>query len=1407
MYQLTVTDGGGLTDTTYLTVSIRYPAGRPSLGLTRRISLGLQPGQTLSRVLPAATGGDGALTYRLTPARAGVMAFDAATRTVTFTPAAAGTWNFDYTVTDADGDADTIKVSLRAAASAAPRFAAGASIRDLRLLTGRDVGPVTATVPLAPLPPATGGDGDLAYTLEPAVPGLSLDPRTRRITGTPTTAGTYAMTYRAVDSDADTGDADSAALSFTLEVAANSAPVALFAGQIVDVSVKIPGPEWGLFRHFYPYGIDLRGYFYDADGDELRFRTANLHSGVSFTNCTNYRYDHCVFPTREGAIGHHFSFEAVDPSGAVALQSFRLKGLPANRAPVVTSKAARAAHKYFSIHLPDVRNGVVIGKCAYQATGVAMGYEKRFVGAPAYFRDPDGDRLTYSARSSDARTRVELKAGPLSGFESFSGDEYVDDYGRVPHLRYTQYNNHLSENWNSTVTVTASDPQGLSASMDIPVRVANRIPDVPGCDGPPNPTFGGATIADQSWPANKAITPLTLPEQRGGSPPITYSLTPAVPGLTFDAETRTLSGTPTTVASATAMSYVVTTQGPRAASLGFTITITGADTAGTSPPTSAPLSVTIDEDTAHTFAADQFAFSDADADEYLYQLQVDTLPASGTLLLNDVEQAAGATIARADLDALVYRPPADWHGSTSFTFKVVDTTQRASTAAYHAYLTVTPVGDAPTSADFERTVAEDTALTFASTDFAFFDADGHADARGAVVIASLPAAAAGTLTLNGTAVTAGQSIPAPEDSMGGTLQFTPAANWNGAATFHFGVEDSSGLASLASNTATIRVTAVNDAPATADLGRSMHEDTTLELALADFAFTDADADDRLKAIVFTQAPQSGTPAQPAGTLSSFHGSVEAVIGNGDTVAAAGLTRLAYRPPADFSGRVTFTFQVVDQAGAVSAAASGVVRVAPVDDAPASEAFTIDGTEDEDVTLAAANFVFRDADAGDSLKAVQVVALPDAGHGVLALSGSAVKADQAIAAGDLGGLTFTPAADWFGNARFTFRVVDQSGARSEAAYAATITIRGVNDDPTAADFTRKWVNDLDFRAAFESVFADADPDDRLGAIELEEKPAGGTLRHEGRVQQKDTVIEASLLGDVVFEPRADTYRATIDFRVQDRSRAASQDTYTLSLWWNTPPSAQELARSTREDTPLPLAPADFDGVFTDTDAGDRLTAVTFAAPPPAAQGALTLDGAAVGAGQVIDRARLVGLAFTPAPDWNGGARFSFRVRDREAAESRTATATVTVTGVADAPVAAVLALSTPEDTALAFTAADFDGVFSDPDPGDGLTAVRVVSLPAAKHGVLALDGNPVTANQVVKRHDLGRLTFKPAAGWNGTATFDFKVVDRTDTESRAAAAQVTVITAGGRAGGGSVVREHAGEHGAGVHAGALQGGVQ
>ena len=68
-----------------------------------------------------------------------------------------------------------------------------------------------------------------------------------------------------------------------------------------------------------------------------------------------------------------------------------------------------------------------------------------------------------------------------------------------------------------------------------------------------------ASIDNQAYPRTHPIMPVVLPEVGGGRPPITYTLTPALPeGLSFDPSTRTLSGTPNEVIPSTSFAYTAT---------------------------------------------------------------------------------------------------------------------------------------------------------------------------------------------------------------------------------------------------------------------------------------------------------------------------------------------------------------------------------------------------------------------------------------------------------------------------------------------------------------------------------------------------------------------------------------------------------------------------------------------------------------------------------------------------------------------------------------------------------------------------------------------------------------------------------------------------------------------------------
>ena len=88
--------------------------------------------------LPAAGGGNGALTYSLTPDVLG-LSFDAATLRLTGTPTSAGTYNMTYMVEDADGDTDTHNFTITVEDTTLPLLViSGTLFVDLDIVTPSD---------------------------------------------------------------------------------------------------------------------------------------------------------------------------------------------------------------------------------------------------------------------------------------------------------------------------------------------------------------------------------------------------------------------------------------------------------------------------------------------------------------------------------------------------------------------------------------------------------------------------------------------------------------------------------------------------------------------------------------------------------------------------------------------------------------------------------------------------------------------------------------------------------------------------------------------------------------------------------------------------------------------------------------------------------------------------------------------------------------------------------------------------------------------------------------------------------------------------------------------------------------------------------------------------------------------
>ena len=140
-------------------------------------------------------------------------------------------------------------------------------------------------------------------------------------------------------------------------------------------------------------------------------------------------------------------------------------------------------------------------------------------------------------------------------------------------------------------------------------------------------------------------------------------------------------------------------------------------------------------------------------------------------------------------------------------------------------------------------------------------------------------------------------------------------------------------------------------------------------------------------------------------------------------------------------------------------------------------------------------------------------------------------------------------------------------------------------------------------------------------------------------------------------------------------------------------------------------------------------------------------------------------------------------------SSTQTYTVTVTRTNNAPTASDRSVTTDEDTAHTFAEDEFN--FADPDAGDALASVRVVTLPMA--GGLALDGTAVTLDQAVPAAKIGDLVFTPEANANGMgyASFTFRVSDGTEESALAYIMTVNVTAVEDPATGGPTISGTAG----------------
>jgi large repetitive protein len=421
------------------------------------------------------------------------MSFNPATRTLSGTPSAVGSWTLTITGTDA----------------------AGASASTTLTVTTPNTGPVLVNqVPQQwlwrnfpwslQIPANTFADanGDtLTWSVSGLPSGLSFDAATRSISGTTPTMGAYNLTVSVND-----GRGGTSSTSFVINVG-NAAPV--YNGGLVNRSAMLDAPvNWPLPAGTFTdpnndgltYSIMVEDpaheeWFWDASDAAWAFRQVPATWKTSYSLAIDANTGTITGTMPVFTIPRH----PVTGSGGGMLYDFRIK--------IIASDGNATVEGIFGGHL-TIPNYAPVAP-TISARTVTAGTAWNYV-IPA-FSDANGDALTYTASGLPAWMSFNPATRTLSGTPTAVGA------------------------W--PITITATDPAGASASATFTVTTPNS-----------GPVLNAALPARETW-RNTGFW-IQLPAKTFSDPngdALSWSASGLPAGLTFDAATRVITGYATTL--------------------------------------------------------------------------------------------------------------------------------------------------------------------------------------------------------------------------------------------------------------------------------------------------------------------------------------------------------------------------------------------------------------------------------------------------------------------------------------------------------------------------------------------------------------------------------------------------------------------------------------------------------------------------------------------------------------------------------------------------------------------------------------------------------------------------------------------------------------------------------------------